>query len=158
MHVEFRINLHFIANGWIQEVNMLTLENFYSVNGIYEDKDHDGLPDGIRGKIYLQKNASDTEKRLALNLLARLAYDCTAMSVDNLVFYEDEIKNPEGILIQVDPEADINWDETRIFTRENQLVILAKTQEALEVNGQYLYGRMPYIWEVEKEAPTLFSK
>ena len=133
---------------------MLTLENFYSVNGIYEDKDHDGLPDGIRGKIYLQKNALDTEKRLALNLLARLAYDCTAMSVDNLVFYEDEIKNPEGILIQVDPEADINWDETRIFTRENQLVILAKTQEALEVNGQYLYGRMPYIWEVEKEAPT----
>lgn len=34
---------------------MLTLENFYSVNGIYEDKNHDGLPDGIRGKIYLQK-------------------------------------------------------------------------------------------------------
>lgn len=134
----------------------MQFNNFYSADGIFYDKDSDNHYDGIRGKIYISENASIVEKLTALNLLARLSYECVAMSIDNIGFFKKLEDVPQdSIVILVDESADLTEDETEISIKNNSLYIVSRNIEGLKVCSKYAYGRMPYIWNVGKEENTL---
>lgn len=135
---------------------MIHLNNFYTTEGFYTDNNNDGLFDGIKGKIYIRENASISEKLTALNLLARLSYESTAMSKNNIELSALGTNPPNNsIIISVDKNALLEDDETQLTAENDSLKVISKTENALKVNGRYLYGRMPYIWRVGKEEPRL---
>ena len=140
-------------------IAVVQLKNFYSKEGIFCDKDNDDLYDGIKGKIYIKENAAIAEKLGALNMLARLSYECSAMSIDNIEFFKElnELEDipQNSIIIAVDKNADLNEDETEVSIKNNSMYILSKTAESLRINSKHIYGRMPYIWNVGKNEKHL---
>ena len=135
---------------------MIKLNNFYSKEGIFYDKNNDELYDGIKGKIHIRENASIAEKLTALNMLARLSYECTAMSIDNIEYFTSNKNIPENsIVILIDKQANLNDDETQLCIVNSSLQVISTSENVLKENGKYIYGRMPYIWNIGKEERTL---
>ncbi|MDD4780613.1 MAG: M14 family metallopeptidase [Tissierellia bacterium] len=135
---------------------MVQLKNFYSKEGFFFDKDNDEIYDGIKGKIYIKENASIVEKLTALNMLARLSYECSAMSINNIAFFKELKDIPQNsIVILVDENADLGEDETSVSIENECLYIVSKNSSSLKTNGKYIYGRMPYIWNVGKDEKHL---
>lgn len=136
---------------------MHKLEEFYSTEGIFLDKNNDGLFDGLKGKIILKKDASQVEKITALNILARLAYESTAISTDNILF-KDKLQEKEeyNIMILTDNESNyISKNETSFEIKNNNLLIISKSDRALEKTSSYIYARFPYIWDVNADSVKL---
>lgn len=129
---------------------MIKLENFYSSGGIFTNKTNDNLYDGVKGKVILKDNAKITEKKVALNIIARLAYESTAITVNNIEFSSTlENIGENNIIVLIDKEK-VNQDETVIEVNNNNLYFISKNEETLVKTEQYIYGRMPYIWDIGK--------
>ena len=132
---------------------MESLEKLYTLDGILDDLNGDGFPDGLKGGIILGENSSAIEKKLAINLSARLGFENIALDLP-LVKFNGESKDEINIKIN----KDINYknkNTAEIYIAGNSINIDSCCDEALEKGGEYLYGRLPFIWEVGSKKPTL---
>lgn len=131
---------------------MYRLEKLYSTEGMFLDKNEDGLFDGLNGKIVLSNKASQVEKITALNILARMAHECVAISTNNISFANSSKNEDSNVKIIIDKQAsDICENETSIEMVNKNLMITSKNEKTLEKTGAYVYSRFPYIWDIDSD-------
>ena len=126
----------------------MRLERFFSTEGFLTDLDGDGVPDGLRGRIALSPGCSPDEALTALNLLARLAYECAAMPLDAITF-----DPPAKGDLAVASARDLPAGLARLCARDGVYWLEASAGDCS--GADYFIGRMPYTGAVGEGQPTL---
>jgi len=124
------------------------LEKFFSSDGFLTNHGKDNVFDGICGRIVLRENCFHVEKLIALNMLARLSYECVAMPL-NVIYYGSP---SAGDLIIISSE-DIQDGMARLSLLNGvyQLEFSATNPSGVD----YFIMRMPYTGKIGKGYPVL---
>jgi len=128
-----------------------SLEELYTVNGILQDFNADGLPDALGGRVILRPNSSMSEKKVAINICARIGFETTGLDLPFAEVADVPGLPGSNIYIQLDGE---NGDTTKAIIElikdetDNSLLLKSSSRKALEHAGEYLYTRFPHVWEV----------
>lgn len=69
---------------------MNSLEKLFTIEGILLDKNNDGNAEGLQGFIYIPKNPSCEIASLAIELAARIGYECVALDYPLIKIYDSE--------------------------------------------------------------------
>lgn len=132
---------------------MNSLEELYTLQGILEDFNEDGLPDGIKGKVIIQHNGGIPEKKAAVNIAARLGFETTALDVPlAAVFSGEGSHSTPNINIIVAPDND---KAVIRLGKDGSVHLLAGSDEDAGYGGAYLSSRFPYLWDVGNGFKTL---
>lgn len=70
---------------------MNSLEKLFTIEGVLQDKNNDGNAEGLQGFIYIPKNPSWEIASLAIELAARIGYECIALDYPLIKVYECEL-------------------------------------------------------------------
>lgn len=128
---------------------MNKLQQLYTSKGMLKPSSNGKDIDGLRGSVVVRRNSTISEKKIAINLCARLGHESIALDFP-IIKFEDDLKTKENsIYIEIDEK--LEDDESIIFLSQEgneNLYIKGKNEKALESGGQYLYSRLPYVWKV----------
>ena len=117
---------------------IIKLEHFFSSDGFLTDRDMDGVFDGIKGHIVLNHGCSQDEKLAALNMLARLSFECAAMPLDSIVF-----SHPAAGDLFIFSSGDLPEGTARLSLRDEVYWLEFSTAESSGMD--YFIMRMPYL-------------
>lgn len=136
---------------------MQSLEELFTINGIFNDFNKDGLADSMKGCIILDENSSISAKKVAANLAARIGFETTGLNLP--VVKVTAISKLPGVNIYIKLEnSDDEWADNIVTIElvsdetESSVLIKSSSEKALEYGGSYLYARFPYVWQVKAGA------
>lgn len=131
---------------------MNSLHQLYTLGGMIKPSSNGKGIDGLKGSVVVRKDSTIGEKKVAVNLCGRLGHESIALDFPIISFKDELETNENNIYIEIDEELElVDDDECIIFlSKENKknVYIIAKNEKSLESGGQYLYGRLPYVWKV----------
>ncbi|MCI6275985.1 MAG: M14 family metallopeptidase [Clostridium sp.] len=133
---------------------MESLEKLFTSYGILNMTNDSNEADGIKGKIIIASNSSKGEKLLAVNLSGRIGYQCTAIDLPLLEISESS-KIDGNDNIEIKQAEFIEAGHGIIELRHGNVVLSARDEEGFAGISEYICGRFPYIWSVEKDSATL---
>lgn len=125
---------------------MNSLENLYTLEGILKDDNGDGLSDGLKGFVVLKKDAQIEEKRAAINIAARLAFESVSIDIPAICISLPQICSGGNIIINPHHNG-YNYASIK-SEADGNIYLTSDSSESICFAGEYLSGRFPYIWDV----------
>lgn len=132
---------------------MNSLEELYTLKGILKDNNEDELADGLKGLVVLKKDASIEEKKAAVNIAARLAFESISIDIPTVCTSSQKICKETNIIINPEHNG-YNYAVIKLKTDGN-VYLTSDSSESVSFAGEYLSGRFPYIWDVGNSFVTL---